>query len=74
MNLGRIHQGIANLEARFGDNSAAVWFCVIAGLLAFLVFGGLLFDYLLEKRHQRQKAKAVERLLKHISSLPGSKS
>jgi len=56
------------------ENPLAVWGLIIAGLLAFLLLGGLLLDTILEKRKLRQKAQAFERLQKHLASLPGSKS
>jgi p-aminobenzoyl-glutamate transporter AbgT len=74
MNLGGIKQQVGAFERTMQENPLAVWGLIIAGLLAFLLLGGLLLDTILEKRKLRQKAQAFERLQKHLASLPGSKS
>jgi hypothetical protein len=74
MNLGTIQQSIRHFEMMLSDNPLAMWGLIIGGILAFLIFGGLLLDIALDKRRERQKIKAVERLHKHLQSLPGSKS
>jgi hypothetical protein len=56
------------------ENSPAFWGLIIAGFLAFLLLGGLALDTILERRRLRQKAQAVERLQKHLASLPSTKS
>jgi hypothetical protein len=74
MNLGQIQQHVGAFERTMGENPLAVWGLIIAGLLAFLLLGGLLIDTILEKRRLRQKAQAVERLQKYLASLPSTKS
>jgi hypothetical protein len=74
MNLAHIKQVMGNIEASMSDDPLAVWGLIIGGLLAGLVFGGLLLHAYLDKKRERQKAEAVERLLKHLKSLPGQKS
>jgi hypothetical protein len=74
MNLGEIKQHVGAFERTLEENPLAVWGLIIAGLLAFLIFGGLLLDTILEKKRLRQKAQAVERLQKHLASLPSTKS
>ena len=74
MSLSEIKQHVGNLEQTMDDNPLAMWGLLLAGLLVLLVFGGLIFDALLQRKREREKIKAVERLHKHLQSLPSSKS
>ena len=74
MNLAHIKQMAGNFQAMLTDNPMALWGLVCAGVLMFLIFGGLLFHAFLDWKHERQKAQAVERLQKHLASLPVQKS
>jgi len=74
MSLTHIKHAVADIQASLSDNPTAVWILAIAGVLAFLVFGGLLLNAYFDWRHERQKAQAVERLHKHLQSLPSQKS
>jgi predicted lysophospholipase L1 biosynthesis ABC-type transport system permease subunit len=74
MSIAEIKQGVAHLEATMGENMLITVVLIIAVGLALLLFGGLLLDAYIEKRRERQKAQAVERLHKHLQSLPSSKS
>jgi hypothetical protein len=74
MNLGDFRQTIGGLERKFTDEPMTMVGILVAALLVILIFGGLLLHAWLDRRRERQKAKAVERLLKHLESLPSSKS
>ncbi len=74
MNLAHVKQVVASIQASMADNALAMWGLIFGVLLAGLVFGGLVLHAYLDKKRERQKAKAVERLLKHLDSLPGQKS
>jgi hypothetical protein len=74
MSISEIKQHVANLEQAMDDNPLAMWGLILASLLVLLVFGGLIFHALLDRKREREKIKAVERLHKHLQSLPSSKS
>ncbi|MDB6023299.1 MAG: hypothetical protein JWQ04_3156 [Pedosphaera sp.] len=74
MRLSSVKQSIGQLEATLADNPVMTVVLIIAIGLAVLILGGVLLDTFLEKRRARQKAKAVERLHKHLASLPNTKS
>jgi uncharacterized membrane protein len=74
MSLEHIKHVVGNVQASLTDNPMALWGLVFAVVLMVIVFGGLLFSAYLDWRHERQKAQAVERLQKHLQSLPVQKS
>jgi DNA-binding transcriptional MerR regulator len=74
MSLTHIKQIVGNVQDSLTDNPMAMWGLICAGVLVILVFGGLLYNAYIDWRHERQKAQAVERLHKHLQSLPGQKS
>jgi len=74
MSLEHIKHVVHNVQASLTDNPAAMWSLICAVVLMVIVFGGLLFNAYIDWRHERQKAQAVERLQKHLQSLPGQKS
>ena len=74
MRLSDVKQSVGHLLSSLGENPLLTVVLIIAAGLAALLFGGLLLDAFIEKRRARQKAKAVERLHKHLASLPNSKS
>jgi hypothetical protein len=74
MKVSYIKQLAGHWEAVVGDNLMVALVLGFALLLAVLVFGGLLLDFIIQKRRDRAKAKAVERLHKHLQSLPSVKS
>jgi hypothetical protein len=74
MKLSEIKQTVGHLQTSASENPLVAGAIVAAVLLIVVVLGGLLLDGFLEWKHQRQKAKAVERLQKHLQSLPSIKS
>ena len=74
MSLNNFKQSLSKFNTSWTDNPLAMWSLIIAGLLACLIFGGLLLDMYLERKRERQKVQAVERLHKYLQSFPTSKS
>lgn len=74
MNLMHVKQMVGNFLQSVSEDPLTMWALIIGGFLAILVFGGMLLHSYLDFKRERQKAKAVERLLKHLDSLPGQKS
>jgi len=74
MKASDIQQMAGHWQVALGENLPVVLLLAFAVMLAGLVFGGLLLESLIQKKRDRAKAKAVERLQKHLESLPSIKS
>jgi hypothetical protein len=74
MHLSDIQYFVGQLERTVADNALVSIAIGVAFLLAGLIFGGLVFDGLLTRKRARDKARAAERLRKHLESLPSIKS
>jgi hypothetical protein len=74
MNLATIKHAVGSFQASFTDNPLAMWGGIFAVVLMLLIFGGLAFNAYIDWKRERQKAQAVERLHKHLQSLPVQKS
>jgi hypothetical protein len=74
MKVSDIRQMAGHWQAVVGDNLMVALLLAFALLITVLIFGGLLLEFIIQKRRDRAKAKAVERLHKHLESLPGAKS
>lgn len=74
MTLIEIRQSVAHLENAIKENLLMSLVLAIATILVVLFFGGLMLEAFLEKRKERQKAEALERLHKHLNRLPSVKS
>jgi hypothetical protein len=74
MNLAAIKQHVGNWERSISDNPGMMCCLIIAALLVAVILGGMLIDMLVHRKRERDKVKAVERLHKHLQSLPSSKS
>jgi hypothetical protein len=74
MTLSEIKQEAGHFETAMADNVALTLIVGLAVVLAALFLGGLMLDAFLSWKKERDKVKAVERLRKHLDSLPGIKS